>query len=77
MIVCDKCGKPVYNKANLTVKIKSEIKMERNKLYNAIFPSFVDYDIKYDLCQKCLDDVLKNLREFIHQGKFYGELNNG
>lgn len=77
MIVCDRCGKPVYNRANLTAKIKSEIKTEPNKLYNAIFPPFVDYDIKYDLCQECLDDVLKNLREFIHQGKFYGELNNG
>ena len=77
MIVCDRCGKPVYNQANLTAKIKSEIKMEPNKVYPALFDPFVDYDIKYDLCQECLDDVLKNLREFVNQGKFKGELNNG
>lgn len=77
MIVCDRCGKPVYNQASITAKIKSEIKMEPNKMYPASFDPFVDYDIKYDLCQECLDDVLKNLREFICQGKFNGDLNNG
>lgn len=77
MIVCDRCGKPVYNQANLTAKIKSLIKKEPNKMYPASFDPFVDYDIKYDLCQECLDDVLKNLREFVNQGKFKGDLNNG
>ena len=77
MIVCDRCGKRVYHKANLTAKIKSVIKTEPNKSYNASFDTFVDYDIHYDLCQECLDAVLKNLREFIYQGKFNGELNNG
>lgn len=77
MIVCDRCGKPVYHKANLTAKIKAVIKMEPNMLYPASSNPFIDYDITYDLCQECLDDVLKNLREFVNQGKFNGELNNG
>lgn len=77
MIVCDRCGKPVYNQASLTAKIKSVIKMEPKKMYPASVDPFVDYDIKYDLCQECLYDVLKNLRKFIDQGKFKGELNNG
>lgn len=77
MIVCDRCGKPVYHQANFNAKIKSVIKMEPNKMYPASFDPFVDYDIKYDLCQECLDDTLKNLREFVDQGKFKGELNNG
>jgi len=77
MIVCDRCGKPVYKQASLTAKIKIESKMEPDKMYNAPLDTFFDYDIKYDLCQECLDDVLKNLREFIYQGKFKGELNNG
>lgn len=77
MIVCDRCGKPVYLKENFTAKIKSLIKMEEGKMYPATHDPFIDYDITYDLCQECLDDVLKNLREFVNQGKFNGELNNG
>ena len=77
MIVCDRCGKPVYLQANLTAKIKAEIKMVPGRLYPALSDTFFDYDIKYDLCQECLDDVLKNLREFVKQGKFNAELNNG
>lgn len=77
MIVCDRCGKPVYLQANLTAKIKYAFKMVPNRLYPASSDPFIDYDIKYDLCQECLDDVLKNLREFVNQGKFKEELNNG
>lgn len=77
MIVCDKCGKPVYYKANFTVKIKTLIKMIEGKMYPATQDSFIDYDIHYDFCQECLDDVLKNLKEFVNQGKFNGDLNNG
>lgn len=77
MIVCDRCGKPVYNQANFNAKIKSEIKMEPSRLYPASYNPFIDYNINYDLCEECLDDVLKNLREFVNQGKFNGELNNG
>lgn len=77
MIVCDRCGKPVYLKANFTAKIKMSIKMVEGKLYPATQNPFIDYDIHYDFCQECLDDVLKNLREFVNQGKFKGELNNG
>lgn len=77
MIVCDRCGKPVYLKANFTAKVKMLIKMEEGKLYPSTQNSSVDYDIHYDFCQECLDDVLKNLREFVKQGKFNGELNNG
>ena len=77
MIVCDRCGKPVYLKENFTAKIKSLIKMEEGKMYPATSNPFIDYDIHYDFCQECLDDVLKNFREFVNQGKFKGELNNG
>ena len=77
MIVCDRCGKPVYHHDNFTAKIKSLIKMVEGKLYPATQDPFIDYDIHYDFCQECLDDVLKNLREFVNQGKFNGDLNNG
>lgn len=77
MIVCDKCGKPVYLQSNFTAKIKMLIKMEEGKLYPATQDPFIDYDIHYDFCQECLDDVLKNLREFVYQEKFKGDLNNG
>lgn len=77
MIVCDRCGKPVYLQANFTAKIKLLIKMKEGKLYPATKDLFNDYDIHYDFCQECLDDVLKNLREFVNQGKFKGDLNNG
>lgn len=50
MIVCDRCGKPVYLQANLTAKIKAEIKMVPGRLYPALSDTFLDYDIKYDLC---------------------------
>lgn len=74
MIVCDRCGKPVYLKENFTAKIKTSIKMVEGKLYPSTQYPFFDYDIHYDFCQECLDDVLKNLREFVNQGKFNGEL---
>jgi hypothetical protein len=74
MIVCDRCGKPVYHKENFTAKLKMLIKMEEGKLYPSTQDPFFDYDIHYDFCQECLDDVLKNLREFVKQGKFNGEL---
>lgn len=74
MIVCDRCGKPVYHNANFTAKIKQLIKMKEGILYPATHNPFIDYDIHYDFCQECLDDVLKNLREFVNQGKFNGEL---
>ena len=74
MIVCDRCGKPVYLKENFTAKIKSLIKMQEGKMYPAKSHPFIDYDIHYDFCQECLDDVLKNFREFVKQGKFNGEL---
>lgn len=74
MIVCDRCGKPVYHHDNFTAKIKTLIKMEEGKLYPASSFPYVDYDIHYDFCQECLDDVLKKLREFVNQGKFNGEL---
>jgi len=77
MIVCDRCGKPVYKQASLTAKIKYLFKMVPNKMYDAQLDTCTDYDIKYDLCQECLDDVLKNLRKFIYQGKFKGELEGG
>ncbi len=76
MIVCDRCGKPIYLKENFTAKIKSLIKMEEG-MYPTTRNPFIDYDIHYDFCQECLDDVLKNFREFVNQGKFKGELNNG
>jgi uncharacterized cysteine cluster protein YcgN (CxxCxxCC family) len=77
MIVCDRCGKPVYHKSNFTAKIKALIKTKECKLHPTSSDTFIDYDIHYDFCQECLDDVIKNLREFAHQGKFNGELNNG
>lgn len=77
MIVCDRCGKPVYLKENFNVKIKMLIKMVEGKLCPATQDPFIDYTIHYDFCQECLDAVLKNLREFVNQGKFNGELNNG
>lgn len=77
MIVCDRCGEPVYYQSSLALKTKQEIKMEPGKMYPASVEPFWDCDINYDLCQECLNDVLNNLREFINQGKFNGELNNG
>lgn len=77
MIVCDRCGKPIYLKANFTAKIKMSIKMVEGKFYPATQDPFIEDNIHYDFCQECLDDVLKNLREFVNQGKFNGELNNG
>ena len=74
MIVCDRCGKSFCHQGNLTAKIKAVVKMEPNRMYPASHSHFIDYDIKYDLCQECLDDVLNNLREFVNQGKFNGEL---
>jgi hypothetical protein len=48
--------------------------MEPGMMYPASDKPFWDCDINYDLCQECLLDVLNNLREFVEQGKFNGEL---
>lgn len=77
MLVCDRCGKPVCIQTSFIAKTKQAIKMEPGKMYPASVKPFWNCNIKYDLCQECLDDVLKNLREFVNQGKFNGELNNG
>lgn len=74
MITCDRCGKPVCYQSSFALKIKQPTKMEPGKMYPASVEPFWDYDINYDLCQECLNDVLKKLREFIGQGKFNGEL---
>lgn len=74
MIVCDRCGKPVCTKNSLITKVKTFIKMEPGKMYPASFDPVVESEKYYDLCQECLGDVLKNLREFVNQGKFNGEL---
>ena len=77
MIVCDRCGEPVYFQSSFELKTKQEIKLEEGKMYPASVKPFWDCPINYDLCQECLNDVLKNLREFINQGKFKGELEGG
>ena len=77
MIVCDRCGEPVDYPSSLALKTKQAIKFEPGKMYPASVEPFLNCDIKYDLCQECLDDVLKNLSEFVNKGKFKGELNNG
>ena len=74
MITCDRCGKPVHYQSSFALKIKQQIKKEPGNMYPASVNPFWDNDINYDLCQECLNDVLKNLIEFINQGKFNGEL---
>lgn len=77
MIVCDRCGKPVEFQASLITKTKTLIKKEPNRMYPASFDPCFKGEKHYDLCQECLYDVQKNLREFVNQGKFNAELNNG
>lgn len=76
MIVCDRCGKPVVYKSSLITKFKISTldKLEPGRLYPAPLNLYNENETHYDLCQECLDDVLKNLREFVNQGKFNGEL---
>ena len=77
MIVCDRCGKPVECKSSFIVKTKKVVKMEPGIMHPASVDPYFNCETHYDLCQECLDDVLNNLSEFIAQGKFNGEMNNG
>ena len=78
MIVCDRCGKPVEYKSSLITKRTDNVplKKESGKLYPAS-SLCIESETNYDLCQECLDDALENLSEFVKQGKFKMELNNG
>lgn len=79
MIVCDRCGKQIAFQSSLIMERKTDVlaKMETGRIYPASFDPFIKSETHFDLCQECLDDVFKNLREFVNQGKFKGELNNG
>ena len=77
MIVCDRCGKPVEYKSSFTVKIKKLVNVEPGIMSVSTVDPYIEYENHYDLCQECLDNVLNNLSEFITQGKFNAELNNG
>ena len=74
MIVCDKCKKPVFygETLNLDYIVKRELLPEQ--MYPADLQPFMNMKERYDLCASCMQDVLKNIRAFINQGKFNGEL---
>lgn len=76
MIVCDRCGKPVAFQESLIMirKIDTFAQKEPGRSYPASFDPCIKTETHYDLCQECLYDVLKNLIEFVNQGKFKGEL---
>lgn len=78
MIVCDRCGKPVNYQSSLKTKCMYNVprKKEPSRLYPASY-GCIEYENHYDLCQECLEDALENLSEFVKQGKFNAELNNG
>ena len=78
MIVCDRCGKPVKFQSSLITKRTDyvHVKKESGRLYPASL-GCIESATHYDLCQECLDDALENLSEFVKQGKFKMELNNG
>ena len=78
MIVCDRCGKPVKHQSSLIMKRMNSfpIKKEPGRSYPASL-GFIESETHYDLCQECLDDSFKILSEFVKQGKFKLELNNG
>lgn len=77
MIVCDRCGKPVEYKSSFIVKTKKLVKVEPGIMPVLPVDPYIECENHYDLCQECLDKVLNNLREFVNQGKFNAELNNG
>lgn len=64
MIVCDKCKKPLFYGASLELL-----------LHEHVYPE--DVEKKYDFCDSCMQELLKNIRVFINQGKFNGELEGG
>lgn len=74
MIVCDKCKKPVFygETLNLDYIVKRELLPEQ--MYPADLQPFMNMKERYDLCTSCMQEVLKNIRAFINQGKFNGEL---
>ena len=77
MIVCDKCKKPVFygESLNLAYIVKRELSPEQ--MYPAYMQPFMNMKVKYDLCASCMQEVLENIRDFINQGKFKGELESG
>lgn len=77
MIVCDKCKKPVFygESLNLDYIVKRELSPEQ--MYPADMRPFMDMKEKFDLCASCMQEVLGNIRAFINQGKFKGELEGG
>jgi hypothetical protein len=77
MIVCDKCKKPVFYGESLNLDYIVKRELSPGQMYPADMRPFVDMKEKYDLCASCMQEVLKNIRAFINEGKFNGELEGG
>ena len=77
MIVCDRCGKPVFYAPKVEIKYVIQREFEPNQMYPAGLDPFQNQSLRYDLCEECRNEFVKNCDNFIRQGKFNGELENG
>lgn len=77
MIVCDRCGKPLFYAPKVEIKYVIQREFEPNKMYPAGLDPFQNSYLRYDLCEECRNEFIKECDNFIRQGKFKRELENG